>query len=190
MATFYKLLFDLSLYYTLTGFYLRCVSGKAPSAACFLALTACAAVAVFLLRVRERGNKRRQDYRRGAVVVATIRRNGRAPENLGGISREIIGIYTGVFYQASYSHSRERVGGKPFVLDRPQLDAQERRERVPVDSERAAYRFKRRQRRDWVRRRRRLYRARVIIRRCFRVLSRAPAFSSFASLVHVRFSFR
>lgn len=52
MATFYKLLFDLSLYYTLTGFYLRCVSGKAPSAACFLALTACAAVAVFLLRVR------------------------------------------------------------------------------------------------------------------------------------------
>ncbi len=48
MAVFYKLLFDLSLYYTLTGFYLRCVSGKAPSAVCFLVLTACAAAAVFL----------------------------------------------------------------------------------------------------------------------------------------------
>ena len=48
MPVFYKLLFDLSLYYTLTGFYLRCVSGNTPSAACFLALTVCAAVSVYL----------------------------------------------------------------------------------------------------------------------------------------------
>ena len=44
MAEVCKLLFDLSLYYALTGFYLRCISGEGPSAACFLALAACAAI--------------------------------------------------------------------------------------------------------------------------------------------------
>ena len=56
MAGVLKTLFDLSLYYTLTGFYLRCVSGQAPSAICFLALVLCAALDAFL---RARGVKSR-----------------------------------------------------------------------------------------------------------------------------------
>ena len=56
MAGVLKILFDLSLYYTLTGFYLRCVSGQAPSAICFLALVLCAALDAFL---RARGVKSR-----------------------------------------------------------------------------------------------------------------------------------
>ncbi len=56
MAEVCKLLFDLSLYHALTGFYLRCISGEGPSAACFLALAACAALDAFL---RARGVKHR-----------------------------------------------------------------------------------------------------------------------------------
>ena len=44
MAEFYKLLFDLSLYYTLTGWYLSIFAHVAPSAAGFIALAACAAL--------------------------------------------------------------------------------------------------------------------------------------------------
>ena len=56
MAGVLKILFDLSLYYTLTGFYLICVSGQAPSAVCFLALVCCASVDALL---RTRGVKNR-----------------------------------------------------------------------------------------------------------------------------------
>ena len=56
MAEVCKLLFDLSLYYTLTGFYLRCISGEGPSAVCFLALALCAVLDAVL---RARGVKHR-----------------------------------------------------------------------------------------------------------------------------------
>jgi hypothetical protein len=51
MAEFYKLLFDLSLYYTLVGYYFRLISGCAPSVAGFAALCLCAALDT-LLRLR------------------------------------------------------------------------------------------------------------------------------------------
>ena len=51
MAEFYKLLFDLSLYWTFSGFFLRLIARQAPSAAGFLTLCAAAALDA-LLRAR------------------------------------------------------------------------------------------------------------------------------------------
>ena len=51
MVQVYKLLFDLSLYYCIGGYYLRLAAGEAPSVIGFLALCTCAALDA-LLRVR------------------------------------------------------------------------------------------------------------------------------------------
>lgn len=56
MTEVYKLLFDLSLYYCVGGYFLRLATGKAPSAAGFLALCACAALDALL---RSRGVRSR-----------------------------------------------------------------------------------------------------------------------------------
>lgn len=48
MTEFYKLLFDLSLWYCLGGYFLRLAAGKAPSVPGFLALCLCAGLDAFL----------------------------------------------------------------------------------------------------------------------------------------------